>query len=205
MERSRERKTGAYPDSDSSGGHQQMDTGAVGGELTGDSLLQGQGSVAGPPKSVHKERSLSRIPSVSTELAKKLDSFAIANESRISSDEVFVEQDTPIHPAGGHGLGMSATHSQGLTFPPAYGVVRAGKGKKLNQCTLSGLKGQERKSSEWGGFPKPGMQIKGDERAFSAQNYHSVEKGLNISLSISKTETGTVDGMQCLLAMIRSL
>ena len=88
-----------------------------------------------PGTATSQERSLSRNYSICTELSKKLDIVGLEGRYSTVGDDVFTEQDTPTNPAGGTGkCYKTEPHSQG--FPPAYGVIRAGKVKKMGQSPL---------------------------------------------------------------------
>jgi len=84
-------------------------------------------------------------------------------------------------------------------FPPAYNVIRANKSKELGAVRLGGIYGLGRLiGTEKIGFSKGGLAVEGDARAFTVQNYHCAEKGLNMSLTIKKTDAGAYDDLNCI-------
>ncbi|WP_371079176.1 hypothetical protein, partial [Salmonella enterica] len=93
--------------------------------------------------------------------------------------------------AGGIGQNTSG-------FPATYGIVRAGKFKRLAISKLQACYGFARKILPKIGFPRAGFAAAGDDRTFAAQNYHCAAMGLNISMSISRPPPGGLDGMRCL-------
>ena len=126
-------------------------------------------SLARPPR---KERSVTtRTGSTSSELANK---FAGIN---FQGNEVF------------QGNACPSSGSGSKLFPPAYNIIRAGKAMKLNMSRLGSVTGFDRIPSKIG-YGRAGIAAAGDGRALCAQNYHCIEKGLNMSLSIGKPGAG---------------
>ena len=68
---------------------------------------------------------------------------------------------------------------------------------KLNTGRLGTVSGFDRVPSKLG-YCKVGIAGGSDSRETCAQNYHCLEKGLNLSLSIGKPGAGGVDDMACL-------
>ena len=84
-------------------------------------------------------------------------------------------------------------------FPPAYNVIRASKAKELGAVRLGGVYGLGRVTGpEKIGFGKGGLAMEGDMRPFSVHNYHCADWGLNMSLTIRKTDSGAFDELICL-------
>jgi hypothetical protein len=139
-----------------------------------------------------QEKTLSqRTVSVGTFLANELGNIYVDKRPNLSTgDNVFIDQGssstTPADPAGGTG-----------TFPPAYGVIRAAKFKRLNVGKIGSTFGISRTTQVKIGYPRVGFKVEGDERAMVAQNYHCSQNSMNISLSISKPKGGG-DDMACL-------
>jgi len=55
-----------------------------------------------------------------------------------------------------------------------------------------------RKTLENVGYGKGGLELPGDGRPFTAQNYHCTEKGVNLSLTLRRPAPGTTDTLECL-------
>ena len=131
------------------------------------------GASATPTGGAPKERSVSyRSGSVGSDLASKFAGINFVNS------EVFSEC-----PSGGLGS---------KSFPPAYNIIRAGKAMRLNTGRLGTVSGFDRVPSKLG-YCKVGIAGGSDSRETCAQNYHCLEKGLNLSLSIGKPGAGGVD------------
>jgi hypothetical protein len=84
-------------------------------------------------------------------------------------------------------------------LPPIYNIIRANKNRNMAAGELGTVFGQDHEGIDksdgiqMGG----GLISEGDNRGFKAQNYHLAEKGLNVSMSVSKPNNDT-DAMNCL-------
>ena len=115
-----------------------------------------------------------RSESVRSELANKLGKTHLGRLG--STGDVFGPEKKIGGPSGGSGS---------KDFPPAYNIIRAGKTMRLNVGKIPTIAGLERVPARTG-FPLGGLIAKNDDRAVCPRNYHCVEKGLNISLSIDR-------------------
>ena len=158
------------------------------------------GGAAGSSQMNHphhsQERSLSgRNLSNGSELAKIMGGTyfelgpvsATPNQVDRTVDEVFIQDTPPASLSGG----------LGARFPPAYNISRAVKNEKLMATRLGTLDGHHRIAEEIG-FPRGGLAVEDDTRHFSSQNYHCVEKGLNLSLSVARPTGPNNDPLSCL-------
>ena len=128
-----------------------------------------------------------RSESVRSELANKLSSTHLGRSN--STGDVFSPDKKSCGPSGGFGS---------KEFPPAYNIIRAGKAMRLNAGKIPTVAGLDRVPVKTG-FPLGGLSTPNDDRSVCARNYHCVEKGLNISLSIDKPSVkGGGDQMMCL-------
>jgi hypothetical protein len=159
----------------------------------GGSGLGAKRAVTSQHSARYQEKSLSqRSVSIGSVLANELRNTYLDKRSALSaSDNVFMDQgsgvSTPANPAGG----------TGADFPPAYGVIRASKFKRLNVGKIGAAFGYTRQLQEKIGYPKTGFKSDGDARPMVAQNYHCAQNSVNISVSISRPRGGN-DDMSCL-------
>ena len=134
---------------------------------------------------------LYRKKSIGTELSDRLKNANIVSAGSYT-DEVFENSaGAPTGPAGGTGQKIG-------DFPPAYAAIRAGKFKRLMAGKFGSVCGIHRLATDKIGFPRCGMDAGNDGRVYSVQNYHCTEKGLNMSISISKVGKDNLDTMDCL-------
>ena len=122
------------------------------------------------------------------------------HNSSVTVDNVFDDHPSGNCPAGGAGSGSRVgglqAHTPAPVFPPTYNILRAGKLKKMAATRLPNSYGVNRVPAVGSG-PPGGLAIEGDMRPFNVQNYHSNEKGLNVSFSIARPEAGS-DSLNCL-------
>ena len=142
-------------------------------------------SVPPAPRNAQERSQKNRNNSARSELAEKLGTVYLENDT--NSDSSFIQAPTtPCDPSGRPGV-----------FPPAYSVIRATKSERLMASKLGGL-GDLSRAPGATGYPRAGIQDPKDCRTFSAQNYHCVEKALNISLSVGLPGAGGRDDLPCI-------
>jgi hypothetical protein len=163
-----------------------------------DEALLNEEQPAAPALTHTKERSVN-----STQVTRGFSEIiSVMSNARLNSngdDNVFepvTQHHILSHPplissAGDFGSGNTESLVQvsAPAFPPMYNVIRASKNKQLGQERLGSALGFSReavKPSTYNG----GLAPPDDFRALRAQNYHSMDKGLNISFSISRPQVG---------------
>ena len=98
--------------------------------------------------------------------------------------------------AGSRAMGVIPT-APVAGFPPIYNIIRANKTRAAAATILNGTESFPRKQLDTAPKAPSGLLNQGDQRCFRVQNYHSVEKGLNISLSVRRPTPGTEDLLEC--------
>ena len=157
---------------------------------------------------VNKERSVTAnyMGTRESSLARKTSDLGkILSKARLGTcdDDVFsTPPNDPPSKASGNSIGTvnksDLSQGQEPRFPPAYNVIRAAKNKSMAAIRVGSSFGVGRneaplKTGYYGGLAAPG-----DNRSFRVQNFHSTEKYLNLSFSVSRPDNGKTDRLDCL-------
>ena len=176
------------------------------GDEVEESLLDSPTSLRGQRVQHHttQEGPVTATDQRSNSLSRKTSELGeVLGRARLSTtvDDVF--KPPPVNPppnASGSSIGSSgpASNAGEPRLPPAYNIIRAAKNKTMAAIRVGATFGIGRSQAPIKSGYRGGLVASGDMRSFRAQNFHSTEKGLNLSFSVARPDSGVSDSLGCL-------